>query len=141
VELHPGYWVAHYYLALAYAIQGDWGNAMLSARQAYELGDSAWKFAGTGFVYARAGQHEEARKILVKLDEASREQYTAPFYSAAVHAGLGNTDEALTWLQRAVKEKNWQIAWLGVDLFWDDMRSDARFQKLLAETIGVSPTG
>ena len=139
VELHPGYWVAHYYLALAYSIQGDWGNAVLSARQAHELGDSAWKFAGAGFVYARAGRHEEAREILAKLDEASHVQYTAPFYSAVVHAGLGNTDEALTLLGRAVNERNWNIAWLGVDLFWDEMRSDARFQQLLAETIGVSP--
>ena len=129
--------MAHYYLALAYAIQGDWRNAVLSARQAYELGDSAWKFAGTGFVYARAGHHEEAKEILAKLDEASGEHYTAPFYSAAVHAGLGDADKALTSLRRAVEEKNWQIAWLGLDLFWDDMRSEVRFQQFLAETICV----
>jgi hypothetical protein len=42
-------------------------------------------------------------------------------------------------LHRAVAERNWNIAWLGVDLFWDDMRSDVRFQQLLAETIGVAP--
>jgi len=53
-------------------------------------------------------------------------------YSAIVHSGLGDIDEALAYLERAVEERNWEIAWLHVDPFWDSLRSDPRFQRLQA---------
>jgi tetratricopeptide (TPR) repeat protein len=139
VDLHPGYWVAHYYLALAYTMVSAWDRAVASARQAVELGDSPWKYAGAGFVYAKAGLHDLAREVLAQLDERSRQQYVAPFYSSAVHAGLGDTGEALRLLEHAVAERNWNVAWLHLDLFWDSMRSDPRFQRLQTETIGLPP--
>jgi Flp pilus assembly protein TadD len=40
--LHPGYWVAHYYLGLSYAHKGDYGQAILALRHAAEIGDSMW---------------------------------------------------------------------------------------------------
>jgi adenylate cyclase len=67
--LHPGYWVAHYYLGLSYAHQGDYGQAILALRHAAEIGDSMWRYEGLGFVYARAGQPEQAREILKKLQK------------------------------------------------------------------------
>jgi serine/threonine-protein kinase len=139
VELHPGYWVAHYYLALAYTMVGAWDRAVASARQSVELGDSPWKFSGAGFVYAKAGLHDLATEVLTQLDERGRQRYVPPFYSAVVHAGLGNTSQALRLLAQAVEERNWQVAHLHVDLFWDSMRSDSRFQRLQTETIGLSP--
>ena len=139
VDLHPGYWVAHYYLALAHAIRGDPASAILSARQAEELGDSPWKYGGVGYVYAKAGQHVEAEKVLAKLDEAGRRQYVSPIHAAAIHAGLGNPDEALSLLNQAAEAHDWHIAWLDVDLFWDEMREDSRFLDLLRRTIHVQP--
>jgi hypothetical protein len=97
------------------------------------------EFAGAGFVYAKAGLHELARDVLARLDEQGRRRYVAPFYSAAVQAGLGDTDEALRLLEQAVAERNWNIAWLHLDLFWDNMRSDLRFQRLQTETLDLSP--
>jgi tetratricopeptide (TPR) repeat protein len=137
VEVHPGYWVAHYYLALSCALEGDWSNAVLSARQAVELGDSPWKFAGAGFVYGKAGLIPEAMAILNRIEEeVSRPQRPgASFYAAAVHAGLGNKDRALRLLWQAAAERHWNIAWLKVDPFWDDMRSDPEFLRLEEDTI------
>ncbi len=130
--LHPGYWVAHYYLGLSYCHLGDYGQAILAVRHAAEIGDSVWRFAGLGFVYARAGQFEKAREVLAQLHEVGQERYVPPIYSAIVHSGLGDIDEALAYLERAVEERNWEIAWLHVDPFWDLLRSDPRFQRLQA---------
>jgi serine/threonine-protein kinase len=131
--LHPGYWVAHYYLGLSYAHRGDYGQAILALRHAAEIGDSMWRYAGLGFVYARAGQPEQAREILTKLQEAGRHRYVSAIYCAAVHSGLGDTEQAVKYLERAVEERNWEIAWLHVDPFWDEIRSDQRFQHLQAQ--------
>ncbi len=128
--LHSGYWVAHYYLGLSYGYQGDYGHAILALRHAAEIGDSMWRYAGLGFVYARAGQLEQAREVLAKLQQVSSERYVPAIYSAAVHSALGETDETLKCLERAVEERNWEIAWLHIDPFWDNIRSDPRFRSL-----------
>ncbi len=133
--LHPGYWVVHYFLGLSYAHKGEYGPAILALRHAAEIGDSNWRYAGLGFVYARAGQLHDARSVLAKLQEIGRNQYVPPIYCATVHAGLGETEETIQYLQRASEEHNWQIAWLHVDPIWDAVRSDPRFRAMLLQII------
>jgi tetratricopeptide (TPR) repeat protein len=48
VELHPGYWLAHYFLGLSYAQKGEFGQALLALRHAAEIGDSTWRYPGLG---------------------------------------------------------------------------------------------
>lgn len=86
-----------------------------------------------GFVYARAGQPEAARELLTKLQEAGGHRYVPAIYYAAVHSGLRETEQAVKYLERAVDERNWEIAWLHVDPFWDEIRADPRFQHLQAQ--------
>ena len=129
-ELHPGYWVAHYYVGLSYAHKGEYGRGLLALQHAAEIGDSIWRYQGLGFVFAQAGETRQARDVLTKLQEIGRHQYVPPIYSAAVYAGLGETDLALECLDRAARERNWQFIWLHVDRFWDGLRGDPRFQKL-----------
>jgi len=131
-ELHPNYWIAHYYLGLSYAHRGDLARATTALREAEAVGDSLWRYAGLGYVYGKAGQPVQAREILAKLDGLSRQQYVPAPVRAAICAGLGEEDQAFEWLERAVEERDWQVAWLTVDPFWDSMRSDPRFNRLLA---------
>jgi tetratricopeptide (TPR) repeat protein len=137
--LHPGYWVAHYYLGLSYAHNDDYGQAILALRHAAEIGDSMWRYPGLGFVYGRAGQLEQAREVLAKLQQVRSERYVPAIYSAAVHSGLGEIDEALKYLERAAEERNWEIAWLHIDPFWDNIRSDPRFRSVQLQ-VGLPPT-
>jgi serine/threonine protein kinase/Flp pilus assembly protein TadD len=130
VELHPGYWMAHYYMGLTYAHKGEFGQAILALRHAAEIGDSIWRYAGLGYVYAQAGQSKQARSVLRKLDELGRHQYVSLIYSAAVYAGLGETDQAVEWLKRAAEQGDWMIAWFHVDPIWDTIRSDPRLQRI-----------
>jgi serine/threonine protein kinase/tetratricopeptide (TPR) repeat protein len=133
VSLHPGYWLAHYYLGLSYAFKDDYGQAFLSLRQAADIGDSVWRYMGLGFVYARAGERKEAHNVLNTLHETSQRQYVPPVICAAVYAGLAEIDRALDCLSRAAQERNWQVAWLHIDPIWETLRTDPRFQRLQAE--------
>jgi DNA-binding winged helix-turn-helix (wHTH) protein/tetratricopeptide (TPR) repeat protein len=45
---------------------------------------------------------------------------------------LGRDDDALTWLERAAEEGWYGINYLGIDLRWDPVRREPRFQELLA---------
>ena len=132
-NLYPGYWLGHYFLGLSYAHKGDYGQAILCLRHAAEIGDSLWRYMGLGFVYARAGERQQAQEVLTKLQEIRRQQYVPPVFSAAVHAGFGENDQAMNCLRRAAEERNWQVGMLHVDSIWDSLRSDPRFQSLQSE--------
>jgi hypothetical protein len=67
------------------------------------------------------------------LNELGRQQYVPAIYSAAVYAGLGESDQAFEWLRRAVERRDWLIAWFHVDPLWDTLRSDSRLCALQAD--------
>ena len=64
---------------------------------------SALSLANLGYVRARPGQREEARRILQQLAAASKERYTPAAAFAVVHVGLGENDQALSWLEQGVR--------------------------------------
>jgi hypothetical protein len=56
-----------------------------------------------------------------------------PFYMTLVYAGLGEKDEAFTWLEKAYKEHSWELILLKVHPGFDPLRSDPRFQELVRQ--------
>ena len=50
---------------------------------------------------------------------------------ALVHAGLGETERALAWLESAYEEKSHWLVWLNLDPRWDRLRDEPRFQALV----------
>jgi hypothetical protein len=51
---------------------------------------------------------------------------------------LGDTNQALTWLERAYQERSDYLVYLKVEPMADSLRSDPRFQDLL-HRIGLPP--
>lgn len=48
------------------------------------------------------------------------------------HAGLGETGEALDWLEQAFDERDPSLVWLKVHPRFDALRRELRFEALLA---------
>jgi tetratricopeptide (TPR) repeat protein len=67
--------------------------------------------ADLGHVYAVSGNKHEARKILNTLQEVSKTRYVPPFDVAVIYAGLGETTQALDWLERAYDDRS--FSWSG----------------------------
>ncbi|MEE8200993.1 MAG: hypothetical protein V3R29_07465 [Candidatus Acidoferrales bacterium] len=82
-----------------------------------------------GHTYAVAGKRSEARKILEELKEGSKRENVSPYYIAGMHAGLGEKEQALEWLEKAYEER--EVAGAKVDPWFDPLRSDPRFHSLL----------
>ncbi|HEU0224918.1 MAG TPA: BTAD domain-containing putative transcriptional regulator [Steroidobacteraceae bacterium] len=57
-----------------------------------------------GYLLARAGERGEALRVLEALRERRRTGRGGAFPVAVVHAGLGDRDEALAWLARAIDD-------------------------------------
>ena len=54
-------------------------------------------------------------------------------------AGLGNKDEAFAWLRKGVAVRDIDMIALKIELYWDELRSDPRFEDLLRQ-VGFPPS-
>lgn len=88
-------------------------------------------------VLARGGPQAFHRKVL-ELMEAAGGEATFPAIGLIVaHALVGNTNEALTRLERIVEERNGQSVFLFVEPALGRMRDEPRFKALLNRLSGL----
>lgn len=124
----------HYYLGLAYEQKGDYERAIGLFQAATELSERAPLYVSAlAHAYALAGMREEALGILDRLEQA---EDPSPVNLAVVHIGLGNNEQALDFLDRAVTAGNFQVLYLNAGPRFDSLRDETRFAELLAR-IGV----
>jgi serine/threonine-protein kinase len=85
-----------------------------------------------GHALAISGDKPQAQRVLSDLKQLAQRRYVPAIYFAVMYVGLGEKDTAFTWFDRAFRERNDRLAYLAVDPLSDPVRSDPRFQKLLA---------
>jgi TolB-like protein/Tfp pilus assembly protein PilF len=139
VKLHPGFLPAQFWLGSAYrekkmypqAVE-TFQNARGYARQQFG-GDNPALIMEYGHTQALAGNAEEARAALQKLQELAATRFVPSLYPAAIHVGLGETNESFRDLDRAYQERVDRLVYLNVDPMADPLRSDPRFAQLMAK--------
>jgi len=60
-----------------------------------------------------------------------------PYYAAVLYAAVGQDDQAIQWLNKAYKQRDYGIFDANVDPEWDHLRSDPRFIAVL-EKVGLN---
>jgi class 3 adenylate cyclase/Tfp pilus assembly protein PilF len=132
LAIDPKFAPAHLWFGRPYLQKGLPEEAIAEVQQAVSLsGGSTISLAVLAHVYASAGKESEARTILADLLERSRTRYVPSYWIALVYTGLGDTDQAMTWLERACDERSSWIVWVKVEPRFDRLRSDPRFMALL----------
>jgi TolB-like protein/Tfp pilus assembly protein PilF len=132
LELDPNFAVAHVMLGNAYELKHEFDRAIVEYQRALALsGNLTGRIAYLGHAYALTGRKNDAQQILKRLKELSRRGYVSPYHTALIYVGLGETDEAFAWLEKAYNDHYWMMAFLKVDPRLDPLRSDLRFQDLL----------
>jgi tetratricopeptide (TPR) repeat protein len=82
-------------------------------------------------VYAKSGDRHKALEILNEFVKRSNQEYVPALNFAQIYAGLGDNEQALAWLDKACNERAVWIPFLNVDLKFDPLRTNPRFQELL----------
>ncbi len=137
LDMDANFGFAHWHAGKTYLQKGMFTEAVASLRQALNLiGGTPPFISFLGHAYARAGKQREARQMLTQLQRLSKKQYVSSYFLAIIHLGLGEMDEAFTWLEQAYEERSGFLAFLGVEPMLDDLRGDARFGNLLRR-IGI----
>jgi TolB-like protein/tetratricopeptide (TPR) repeat protein len=83
--------------------------------------------------YAHAGRRAEALRILEELHRRRKAGYVPPAAFLNAYLGLGDTEEAFIWMERAAEEKSNILQFLKVHPFFDSLRGDPRFAVYLRQ--------
>jgi len=128
LKIDPNFWVAHHALARVYIRLERFDEAIATLNIAKEHSDKSTEpVYQLGYAYAKAGRRAHA---LAKLEELKTfaEKNNVPNYNfAMVRNGLGETEEALNYLEKSFTAREVQLVFLKVDAHWDNLRSEPRF--------------
>ena len=142
VELDPNHFLGRWSLGLALQHQGRHREAVAEHRKAAKLsGGSALMTPVLARSLALAGRRSEAKKLLARLERASRETRAGSYANATVHLALGDEDAALALLEAATEERDPWLVWLKVDPMLDGLRGHRRFQSLVRRVFGAAAMG
>lgn len=81
--------------------------------------------------YAHAGRRSDALRLLSELERRRKAGYVPAGAFVNAYLGLGDNDQAFTWLERGYKEQSNILQFLRVHPFFDPIRGDPRFADLL----------
>jgi TolB-like protein/Flp pilus assembly protein TadD len=119
----------------------NFSDAIVALEKAAALSNrSARCLSSLGYGYGVTGQLDLAREILAELKGMSKQGYVASSDFAIVHAGLGEHDQAVAWIERACDERDSHLPHLNVDPRLRNLRREPRF-KALVERVGLNDDG
>jgi tetratricopeptide (TPR) repeat protein len=135
----PGFGFANHFLGRAQLAAGRLAPGVERLRKSDELlGRVPFSRSDLGYALAVSGRRSEAEEILADMMRRRSEGYYPAFAIAVVLLGLGETEMALDWLERAVDERHVGFCLPTVDPLYDVVRAHPRFRRVL-ERINIAP--
>lgn len=132
LALNPSFPFARFWLARVHGTEGRCEQAFTELNAIGPAFDS-WQpsLAAKGYLLGRCGDRKAAAGMLERFHTLSQTRYATSYGVALIHAGLGDREQALAWLDKAHDERTHWMVWLGVDPRWSEIRQDPRFLRLL----------
>lgn len=135
IEMDPNFALGHNQLAQAYLQKHMNEDAVAELQKAVQLsGGSPTCIANLARAYVASGRRSEAEKLLSDLKKRSTPGYSHASEIAVIYASLGDTDQAMSWLQKGYEERFNPGVLLRPG--FDPLRSNSRFQDL-ASRVGL----
>ncbi|MEP6901807.1 MAG: hypothetical protein ABJA66_08660 [Actinomycetota bacterium] len=132
IEIEPNHFSAHWVLGITYGQMKRFDEAVSVLQTAVHLSTNRpFVVADLARILAGNKKKADARRILKKLVEASKEHYISPLNYAKIHLGLGDTEKVFEYLEKGFEERSVRLPYLLVDPQFDKLRPDPRFKKIL----------
>ncbi len=132
LAIDPTFAHVHVDIGLAHVMQGDFQAGIEAIRKGIDLLEPSPRLlAPLGYAYGRAGDKQEARRILADLVAMAKRHYVSPFILAMLHVGLDEVDPAFAYLEQSLTLREDALVSLTVNPRLDPLRSDPRFATLL----------
>jgi TolB-like protein/DNA-binding winged helix-turn-helix (wHTH) protein/Flp pilus assembly protein TadD len=126
IEMDPNFALAHNHLGEAYLEKHMNDEAVAELQKAVQLsGGSPTCMANLARAYIASGKRTEAAKVLDDVKKRSNPGYSHASEIAVIYAALGDTSQAITWLQTGYEERFNPGVLLRPG--FDPLRADPRF--------------
>jgi tetratricopeptide (TPR) repeat protein len=129
LELNPYDQLGLFGIGILHEVEGKPVQALT------EFKTITWNLSGLDVAssLAAAGRKQEARQVLASAVKRAQQEnvYLRPGEMAEVYANLGDTEEAIRWLERGYQDHDSYLALMKVWPRYDSLRSDRHFQELL----------
>lgn len=125
---------AHHLVGVGFEATGNLPEAISEFQKAVDLskGDPD-TVVSLAHALSASGKKAEARKLLLDLQrKLSAARGTSPYLMATIYAELGEKDKAFDYLNRALRERSFELSGrLKSDPAIDTLRNDPRFHTLM----------
>lgn len=132
LEIDATYPIARLQLARVLSIQGRHSDAQ-AALPPDSIRFGSYESGIAGYVFARAGQRDKALAAARALEARP---YVPAEGVAAIYAGLGDKEAALTRLERAVEARSVGLIFLAAEPMYDTLREEPRYRRIV-ERVGL----
>jgi TolB-like protein len=128
LELDSAFPSLHWNIGLALLAKGIHEEGLKELEYAAQVANRFPYFLGTlGYGYGVTGRTEDARKVVSELSSKPLSSY----WIGMIYASLNDSDSALDFLERAYLERVPWLAYANVAPWFDNLRSNPRFEDLL----------
>jgi len=131
ITFDPTFVPSYVCFAWVLAANGDTMDALEACGQAVERQPSAWTTLALARAQALAGDQVTAASTMARIGTQPA-RFVSGYDRAAVHAALGQTDEAFAALEEGYQARAEWMGYLKVDPQMDTLRSDPRYASFLA---------
>ena len=132
LELNPQFSLGYFDIGMAYATTGKLEESAAAFKRASELsGNELSRIHTEATTCAMMGDRKRARELFEKLKELSKTNYISPIILAVLPMLLGDLDAAFELIEQAYAEKANALVYLNVEPFFDPLRPDPRYAKLI----------
>jgi DNA-binding winged helix-turn-helix (wHTH) protein/TolB-like protein/Tfp pilus assembly protein PilF len=123
----PG--IAHAALGRAYLHTGRYDLALTEFAKVH--GPTPGSFGDVGQALALSGRRAEALAELDRVLKLSTQRYVSAGDIASIYASLGDTENALAWLDRALQQRASMLGFLAQNPAFDGLHDDPRFAAIV----------
>jgi DNA-binding winged helix-turn-helix (wHTH) protein/TolB-like protein/cytochrome c-type biogenesis protein CcmH/NrfG len=120
---------AHAFLGRAYMRTGRYDLAL--AEFAKFRGPTPGSFGDVGQALALSGRRAEALAELDRVLKLSTQRYVSAGDIASIYASLGDPDNALAWLDRALQQRASMLGFLAQNPAFEGLHDDPRFASIV----------
>jgi len=130
LDLDPDFYYAHYNLGEILEVSGDLKGAIAEYKKAVSLDNDPYPLALVGHAEAAAGNRERALQILQTLKETAAHRFVSHYSFAMVYLGLGETDQAMEYLEKSYAERQTELNTIRFDPLLKPLHGNPRFERL-----------
>jgi len=128
LEMVPGMPYAHSQIGINYIRKGLYQKALIEFEKEKVLWSNQDGIdTSIGITYAKMGKRKDAEQIKERLKSDDKNCYRI----AQLCFSLGENEEGFEWLEKAYQEKIWWLGYAKINLSFENVRADPRFQALL----------